>query len=75
MADRALKASVTEDRRRLRLPSARSLLGQDWRIGYAFILPMIVLMVGLILWPFINAILMSATALNFVTGETTNVGP
>ena len=31
-------------------------------------------MVGLIFWPFINAILLSTTSLNFLTGETVNVG-
>jgi multiple sugar transport system permease protein len=75
MGDRTLfNASVAEYRPRMRLLSVRGLLGQDWRIAYAFILPMVLLMLGLVLWPFISAILMSMTALNFTTGETTNVG-
>ena len=39
-----------------------------------FVLPMALIMIGLILWPFIDAILLSTTALNFLTGETVNVG-
>ena len=31
-------------------------------------------MVGLIFWPFINAIILSTTSFNFITGETVNVG-
>jgi multiple sugar transport system permease protein len=50
------------------------LLGRDWRIAIPFVLPMVVLMVGLIFWPFINAILMSTTAFNLQTGETMSVG-
>ena len=30
-------------------------LGRDWKIALLFVLPMVVLMVGLIFWPFINA--------------------
>ena len=39
-----------------------------------FVLPMALLMVGLILWPFINSIWLSTTAFNFTNGETTSVG-
>lgn len=53
---------------------AQDLLGRDWKVAWVFILPMAVLMAGLILWPFVSAILMSTTALNFLTGETTFVG-
>jgi len=49
-------------------------LGQDWKLAYVFVLPMVLLMVGLVVWPFINAIIISTTALNFLTGETTSVG-
>jgi multiple sugar transport system permease protein len=52
----------------------QGLLGRDWKIAFLFVLPMVLLMVGLILWPFISAILMSTTAFNFLTGETTSVG-
>ena len=50
------------------------LLGRDWRVAYLFVLPMVVVMAGLILWPFIEAIRISFTALNFLTGETQYVG-
>lgn len=75
MGERALISdSATDGRARFSLPSLTTLFGQDWRIAYLFVLPMLALMIGLVLWPFINAILMSMTALNFITGETSNVG-
>ena len=52
----------------------RTFLGRDWKIAYLFILPMVLLMAGLIFWPFISAIIMSTTTFNFLTGETGNVG-
>ncbi|MAS35704.1 MAG: sugar ABC transporter permease [Anaerolineaceae bacterium] len=50
------------------------ILGRDWKVALPFVLPMILIMVGLILYPFINAIILSTTSLNFITGETVNVG-
>jgi multiple sugar transport system permease protein len=49
-----------------RAPVGRSrridaILGRDWRVALPFVLPLVVIMVGLILWPFINAILISFT--------------
>ena len=35
---------------------------------------MALVMLGLVLWPFINAIILSTTSLNFLTGETFSVG-
>jgi multiple sugar transport system permease protein len=58
-------------------PGARRLraaLGRDWKVAYFFVLPMVVIMMGLILWPFIEAIRLSTTSLNFLTGETGYVG-
>ena len=52
----------------------RGILGRDWKIAYLFVLPMVLLMAGLIFWPFISAILMSMTTFNFNTGETVQVG-
>ncbi len=51
-----------------------SILGRDWKIALPFVLPVVVVMVVLILWPFINAILLSTTTRNLLTGETVNVG-
>ena len=53
---------------------ARTHLGRDWKIGYLFVLPMILIMGGLIFWPFISAMYISTTAFNFTTGETFSVG-
>ncbi len=49
-------------------------LGRDWKVALPFVMPMVLIMVGLILYPFINAIVLSTTSLNFLTGETTYVG-
>ncbi|MBI4921921.1 MAG: ABC transporter permease subunit [Devosia nanyangense] len=53
---------------------ARTNLGRDWKVGYLFVLPMVIVMGGLIFWPFVSAIMMSTTAFNFTTGETFGVG-
>ena len=55
--------------RRLRL-----ILGRDWKIASVFVFPMVLIMVGLIFWPFFQAILLSTTALNFISGQTVYVG-
>ncbi|MFN8471738.1 MAG: ABC transporter permease subunit [Anaerolineae bacterium] len=39
----------------------KSVLGRDWAVALPFVLPLLVIMIGLILWPFINAILISFT--------------
>jgi multiple sugar transport system permease protein len=50
------------------------ILGRDWKVALPFILPMVVIMIGLVLFPFGKAILLSTTRLNFLTGETQYVG-
>lgn len=60
--------------RRRRPRRLADLLGTDWKVALPFVLPMTLLMVGLILWPFVNAVLLSTTAFNFLTGETVGVG-
>lgn len=74
MGDRALVDSSLNTRTYISLPGLKRVLGDDWRIAWAFVLPMVVLMLGLVFWPFISAIAMSTTALNFTTGQTFNVG-
>jgi len=75
MGDRALlNGSVAGYRPLAGAPSMKDLFGRDWRTAYLLILPMVVLMLGLVFWPFVEAILISTTTLNFVTGETVNVG-
>lgn len=51
-----------------------AMLGKDWRVAYLFVLPMVAIMASLILFPFIEAIRISFTSLNFLTGETVWVG-
>jgi len=57
-----------------RAPVSRSkrlnaILGPDWRVALPFVLPLVILMVGLILWPFINAILISFTTRSIARTE------
>ncbi|QQR35956.1 ABC transporter permease subunit [Devosia oryziradicis] len=73
-----------EDRMTLTLGAARpqpsrkkrleALFGRDWKVGYLFVLPLVLIMALLIFWPFVSAIFISTTSLNFLTGETANVG-
>ncbi len=53
---------------------ADALLGRDWRVALPFVLPMVVIMVGLILWPFVNAIGLSFTVRSVVTKSDRFIG-
>ncbi len=75
--DGQLELNTTAIRPASRLFSAekvQSVLGRDWKVAALFVLPTVAVMVGLIFWPLINAVLISTTALNFLTGETVHVG-
>jgi multiple sugar transport system permease protein len=75
MSDRVeLSTPALQSKGFYRAPRLRGILGRDWKVAIPFVLPMALIMIGLILWPFIDAILLSTTALNFLTGETVNVG-
>src|SRR5690606_13114370 len=62
-------ARQTSARKRL-----ENIFGSDWQVGYLFVLPMVLIMGLLIFWPFVSAIFISTTSLNFLTGETVDVG-
>ncbi len=51
-----------------------TIFGRDWKVALPFVLPIVIIMAGLILWPFINAILISMTVRSFVTRTDTYVG-
>lgn len=74
------KRATTSARSVVSAPSRRAnkrlaiLLGRDWQVALPFVLPLVVIMVGLILWPFINAILLSLTTRNVITRSDTFVG-
>jgi len=75
--DGQLELSTTAVRRGARLFTAQtlqSMLGRDWKVAALFVLPTVAVMVGLIFWPLVNAVLISTTALNFLSGETIHVG-
>src|SRR6478672_4825776 len=62
-----------------RTPASRSrrieaILGRDWKVALVFVLPLVIIMAGLIFWPFINAILLSLTTRNIVTRTDQFVG-
>lgn len=50
------------------------ILGRDWRVALPFVLPIAVIMTALILWPFINAVLLSFTTRSLVTRTEQYVG-
>lgn len=64
---RSATALAGQRRRRSRIDA---LLGPDWRIALPFVLPLVVIMAGLILWPFINAVLLSFTTRSITRIET-----
>lgn len=74
MEDRMSLATAIIKPRRPHAKRLEQLFGRDWRVGYLFVLPMVLIMAFLIFWPFVSAIIQSTTSLNFLTGETTNVG-
>jgi multiple sugar transport system permease protein len=49
-------------------------LGRDWKVALPFVLPLVILMVGLILWPFIHALWISMTVRSAVTRADVFVG-
>jgi multiple sugar transport system permease protein len=51
-----------------------AILGRDWKVALPFVLPLVIIMGALILWPFINAILLSMTVRSLVTRTETYVG-
>jgi multiple sugar transport system permease protein len=51
-----------------------TILGRDWRVAIPFVLPIVIIMGGLILWPFINAILVSMTTRNVITRTDQYIG-
>jgi multiple sugar transport system permease protein len=51
-----------------------AILGRDWKIALVFVLPIVIIMGGLIVWPFISAIMMSMTVRSLITRTETFVG-
>src|SRR5260221_1968329 len=51
-----------------------AILGRDWRVALPLVLPIVIIMGGFILWPFINAILLSLTTRSAVTHSDVFVG-
>ncbi len=57
-----------------RYPLMRRLFGRDWQLGFAFIAPIVILMVVFIAWPFIKALYTSMTIRNLATRTDVFVG-
>jgi multiple sugar transport system permease protein len=68
ISQRVAPVSVSHSRR------IDAILGRDWRVAIPFVLPIVIIMAGLILWPFINAILVSMTTRNVITRTDQFVG-
>ena len=72
MAKQATGARATTLPRRTpitRTKRVEAILGRDWKVALPFVLPLVVLMAGLIFWPFINAILISFTTRSIARTE------
>jgi multiple sugar transport system permease protein len=54
--------------------SLTRVLGRDWKMALPFVLPIVIIMGGLILWPFINAIQLSMTTRSLITRTEEFVG-
>ncbi len=67
-------AHVLQSYRANRPRRLEAIFGRDWKIALPFVLPLIIIMVGLILWPFINAIMLSMTVRSLVTRTEQYVG-
>ena len=50
-------------------PILRRILGRDWKIAFAFIAPIVILMTLFIAWPFVKALYTSMTIRNLATRE------
>ena len=74
MEDRMTLTVAAPPSRKSRKKYLENLFGPDWKVGQLFVLPMVLIMVLLIFWPFVNAIFISTTSFNFLTGETVGVG-
>ena len=74
MADQTVASVLSGRRARPQNRRLKSIFGRDWTVAYPFVLPMVLLMIGLIAWPFLDAIRLSGTSLNYLTGETSWVG-
>jgi multiple sugar transport system permease protein len=52
----------------------QTFLGRDWKVALLFVLPVVIIMAGLILWPFVSALLKSLTVRSLLTGQEQFVG-
>jgi multiple sugar transport system permease protein len=69
VSPRLLSATTVNRPRRL-----EAIFGRDWKVALPFVLPLVIIMAVLILWPFINAIMLSMTVRSLVTRTETYVG-
>jgi multiple sugar transport system permease protein len=70
MAKRVTSGTLLQPTSARRPKRVEAILGRDWKVALPFILPLVVLMAGLIFWPFINAILLSFTTRSITRAET-----
>jgi multiple sugar transport system permease protein len=59
---------------RSRSRRVQTFLGRDWKIALLFVLPVVIIMAGLIFWPFVSALLKSLTVRSLLTGQEQFVG-
>ncbi len=59
---------------RSRAKRLQTFLGRDWKVALLFIFPVVIIMAGLIFWPFVSALLRSLTVRSLLTGQEQFVG-
>jgi multiple sugar transport system permease protein len=59
---------------RSRSRRVQTFLGRDWKVALLFVLPVVIIMAGLIFWPFVSALLRSLTVRSLLTGQEQFVG-
>jgi multiple sugar transport system permease protein len=64
MAQQAKPQTVAFPRSTRRPDIMRSIFGRDWSVALPFVAPLVIIMLGLILWPFLNAVYISFTVRN-----------
>ncbi len=62
-----MTAGASSNQNEIKRSRIAAILGRDWKIALPFVLPIVIIMGGLILWPFINAVYISMTTRSLVT--------
>ncbi|MBK8033493.1 MAG: ABC transporter permease subunit [Chloroflexi bacterium] len=67
-------SNLYQSARTVRPSSLSRILGRDWKMAIPFVIPIVLIMGGLILYPFINAVQLSMTTRSLITRTEVFVG-